>query len=374
MNSSQKFFSGPIEDRVQFLEAIIGTARDLIVTVDENGMIESCNLAVEEMLGFTPAEVVGRKLSDLMISPYREEHEARMAGHLGGTVGDAVGVGRRIVGRRKDGSAFPISVTMSEIRHRGQRLFSGVVRDITKILDTEVELEKRTRELQISNTELAQFAAVAAHDLQAPLRTIGNFAGVLARRHKDRLGPDAEHIPDRIVGAVGRMQSMIVGLLTLSDVGKEMKLKPVELNGVFDEIIRDLEITIADAQAEVVRDDLPLVFGDQVQLRQLLQNLITNAIKFRRPGTVPCIHVGAKEEPSHWTLTVGDNGIGIEQKYFEKIFVLFQRLHGRGEYPGSGLGLSICRKIVDCHGGVIQVESELGVGSRFLVTLPKARG
>lgn len=374
MNSSQKFFSGPVEDRVQFLEAIIGTARDLIVTVDENGVIESCNLAVEEMLGFTPAEVVGRKLGELMISPYREEHEARMAGHLNGTVSDAVGIGRRIVGRRKDGSAFPISVTMSEIRHRGQRLFSGVVRDITKILDTELELEKRTRELQISNTELAQFAAVAAHDLQAPLRTIGNFAGVLARRHKHSLGAEAEHLPDRIVGAVERMQSMIDGLLTLSSVGKEMKPKSVEVNDVFDEIIRDLEITIAEAQAEIVRDELPRVFGDRVQLRQLLQNLVTNAIKFRRPGTVPCIHFGAKEEATHWTLTMSDNGIGIEHKYFEKIFGLFQRLHGRGEYPGSGLGLSICRKIADCHGGTIQVESELGVGSRFLVTLPKARG
>jgi len=233
-------------------------------------------------------------------------------------------------------------------------------------------LEKRTRELQRSNAELAQFAAVAAHDLQAPLRTIGNFAGILARRHKDRLNAEAEETIGRIVGAAERMQTMITGLLTLSGVGKEMSLKPVELNVVCDDIIKDLEVTIADAKATLKREDLPQVIGDQFQLRQLLQNLVVNAMKFRRSAVSPEVHIAVKDERTHWTLTVIDNGIGIEKKYFDMIFQLFQRLHGRGEYPGSGLGLSICKKIVECHGGVIAVESEPGEGSRFSFTLPKA--
>jgi PAS domain S-box-containing protein len=373
MTLSRRFSSAPAEERIQFLEAIIGSARDLIVTVSEDGLIETCNLASEEMLGYRPEEVAGWKLSKFMISPYREEHEARMAAHLAGMGGDAVGVGRRVIVRHKDGTIFPVSVSMSEIRHRGHRLFSALVRDITKILDTELELEKRTREFQRSNAELERFAAVAAHDLHMPLKMIGNFAEVLGS-HKDRLSPGvsaATETIDKIVDAAGRMQSMITGLLTLSNLENEMSLKAVELNAVFDDVIKDLEVTIVDASATLGRDDLPQVTGDRFHLFQLLRSLVVNALKFRRHEAQPEVHVGVKDELTHWTITIADNGIGIEKKNFDLIFQLFQRLHGRREYPGSGLGLAISKKIVERHGGMIEVESEPGQGSRFSFTLPK---
>ena len=359
------------DDRVQFLEAIVESAHDVIVTVDENGRVGGCNQALEKMFGYKPQEIIGRKLSDLMISPYREEHEARMLGYLSGTEDEMIGVGRRLVGHRKDGSDFPISLTMSEIIYRDQRFFSGVIRDITKILNTEEKLEELSFELQRSNSELRQFAAVAAHDLQAPLRTIGNFARILILRHKDQLNSEAEDKLERIIGGSQRMHSMISNLLTLSQVGEKMNLEPVDLNEIFDEIVEDLEVTITEAQAIIQRDNLPCLLGDRGQLRQLLQNLLSNAIKFRHPETPPQIHVGVADGGKHWDLCVTDNGIGIEQKYFDKIFQLFQRLHSRSEYPGSGIGLSICKKIVEGHGGTIEVKSEAGKGSRFSFTFAK---
>lgn len=359
------------DDRVQFLEAILETAHDVIVTVDENGLVEGCNQALGQMFGYQPQEMIGRRLGDLMISPYREEHEARMLGHLAGAEDEIVGVGRRLVGRRKNGSVFPISLTMSEISYQDRRFFSGVIRDITKILNTEEKLEELTLELQRSNSELRQFAAVAAHDLQAPLRTIGNFAQILILRHKDQLNSEAEDKLERIVGASQRMQSMINNLLTLSQVGEKMNREPVELNEIFDEIVADFEMTITEAQAIIGRDNLPCLLGDRGQLRQLLQNLLSNAIKFRHSETSPQIHVSVADGGGHWILCVTDNGIGIEQKHFDKIFQLFQRLHSRNEYPGSGIGLSICKKIVEGHGGKIEVESEAGKGSRFSFTFAK---
>lgn len=359
------------DDRVQFLEAILESAHDVIVTVDENGRIEGSNRAVAEMFGYQPQEIVGRRLGDLMFSPYREEHEARMLGHLTGAKAEVIGAGRRLVGVRKNGSVFPFSLKMSEIIYQDHRFFSAVIRDITNILNTEVKLEELTLELQRSNSELRQFAAVAAHDLQTPLRTIGNFASILSQRHKNQLTSDADNLLERITGCSQRMQSMISNLLALSQVGQKMKLEPVELNDIFDEIVEDFEMSIAEVQAIIRRDNLPCILADRGQVRQLLQNLLSNAIKFRHPNIPPQVHMGVEDGNGCWVLSVTDKGIGIEPKYFDRIFQLFQRLHSRNEYPGSGIGLSICKKIVEGHGGVIGVESESGKGSRFTFTSAK---
>ena len=234
----------------------------------------------------------------------------------------------------------------------------------------EMELRRGAEELRRSNHELEQFAYVASHDLQEPLRMVSNYCQLLSRRFKGQLGTDGDDFIKFAVDGARRMQLLIEDLLAYSRVGsKPAEFKPTDMNEVFETAVRNLEITIQDAGAEVTKAQLPVVMADFKQMVQVLQNLIVNAIKFRsdRP---PAVTLTAFRKEDHWLFAVTDNGIGIDPAYSEKIFVIFQRLHGKGEYPGTGIGLAICKKVVERHGGTIWVESEPGQGATFYFTVP----
>jgi PAS domain S-box-containing protein len=237
---------------------------------------------------------------------------------------------------------------------------------------TELELEQRVEELARSNTELEQFAYVASHDLQEPLRMVASYNQLLARRYKGKLDSDADEFIGYTVEGVSRMQRLINDLLAYSRVGTRGRdFGEVDLDRVLAATLRDLERALADEGAVVTHDALPKVVGDEGQLGQVLQNLISNALKFHGPAA-PRIHVGVRQDPDAYVVSVKDNGIGIEPEYFDRIFIIFQRLHPREKYPGTGIGLAICKKIVDRHGGRIWVESSLGEGSTVFFSLPKA--
>jgi light-regulated signal transduction histidine kinase (bacteriophytochrome) len=234
-------------------------------------------------------------------------------------------------------------------------------------------LKQRSRELARSNAELEQFAYVASHDLQEPLRMVASYMHLLERKYKDQLDADANEFIGFAVDGAKRMQALIEDLLAYSRVGTAAKpLQPTDCAAVVKAALSSVRVAIDESGAQVTCDTLPSVMGDATQLTQLFQNLIANAIKFRREES-PVIQISAYPEAECWCFAVRDNGIGIEAEYFDRIFVMFQRLHGRRAYPGTGIGLAICKKIVERHGGRIWVES-CEKGSVFKFVLPGAEG
>jgi PAS domain S-box-containing protein len=246
----------------------------------------------------------------------------------------------------------------------------GMVHDITERKRAQEELHRTLEELKHSNAELEQFAYVASHDLQEPLRMVSSYMQLLKRRYQGKLDKDADEFIAYAVDGATRMQNLINDLLAFSRVGT--RGRPMGLSScekVLEEALINLQVAVEESQAIITHDSLPTVFCDQPQLVQLFQNLLANSIKFRGQQR-PQIHISAKPEPNEWLFSVSDNGIGLDPKFGERIFEIFQRLHSRTAYPGTGIGLAICKRIVQRHGGRIWVESQSGQGATFYFTLP----
>jgi signal transduction histidine kinase len=238
-----------------------------------------------------------------------------------------------------------------------------------RVLERTADLKEANANLLYSNQELEQFAYVASHDLQEPLRAVNSYAQLLARKYQGNLDAKADKYLSYIMEGATRMQQLINDLLEFSRVGTRGKeLKPTACETLLSQVLDNLKVAIAQSQAVVTYESLPTVMGDATQLIQLFQNLLSNAIKFCREEP-PHIHISAVQGETEWVFSVRDNGIGMEPEYFDRIFVIFQRLHSRAEYPGTGIGLAVCKKIVERHGGRIWVESTLGVGTTFHFTL-----
>lgn len=238
----------------------------------------------------------------------------------------------------------------------------------------EAELEKRAKELSISNRELEQFAYIASHDLKEPLRMVSSYLLLLEKRYSDKLDDEATEYIGYAVDGARRMNDLVDGLLMYSRIDRSTSpLGPVDLEEELEVVTTNLEVSIKDTSASLTHDPLPQVIGDRRQIGQLFQNLISNALKFQN-GHDPMVHVSAQAAGKDWTISVRDNGIGIPPEHSERIFQMFKRLHTREEYPGNGMGLAICKKIVERHGGKIWFESEPGKGATFLFTLPKSEG
>ena len=239
-----------------------------------------------------------------------------------------------------------------------------------RVAERTAELSERAKDLERSNSELQQFAYVASHDLQEPLRMVASFTQLLAKRYKDKLDDDARDFMNYAVDGATRMQALISDLLNYSRIGTQGKaLALTDSDALFKWVLDSLQFRIEESGAVIVRDPLPMVMADPQQLGQLFQNLLTNAIKFR--GEVPPnVRISTERDGKNWKISVRDNGIGISQEHAERIFVIFQRLHTKTEYPGTGIGLAICKKVVERHGGRIWIEPSPGGGTTFCFTIP----
>lgn len=275
--------------------------------------------------------------------------------------------------RAKDGSLYWVNTTIvpfMDAEGKPER-YVAVRYEITERKLAEEQLKIYSKKLEISNQELQDFASVAAHDLQEPLRKIQTFSDRVKLKAKDSISPEAYDYLDRVQASAKRMQILINDLLTYSRVTtKANPFSQVSLNKIVTQVKSDLEIRIEQTAGTVNISNLPDIDADPTQMHQLFQNLISNALKFHKPDCPPIVTISANVDEKTCAITIADNGIGFEQKYADRIFTIFQRLHGRHEYEGTGIGLAVCRKIIDRHGGRIVARSELGKGSTFIVYLP----
>jgi PAS domain S-box-containing protein len=351
---------------------LLEAAPDAMVVVNPAGEIVLLNVQAEKQFGYHRDELVGQQVKNIIPQGFAERLIADGTRSAAEALAQHIGTGIELNGRRKDGSEFPIEIMLSPLESADGVLVTAAIRNITERKKSEEHLVKTVGELKRSNDELQQFAYVSSHDLQEPLRMVTSYTQLLAGRYKGRLDSDADEFIAFAVDGCNRMQGLIKDLLAYSRAGTNGKvLREVSAENALKEALANLRATIDQSSAVVTHDALPAIRTDETQLTQVFQNLVGNAIKYH--GTeVPHVHVSAtKNRGDEWTFSVRDNGLGIDPQYFDRIFILFQRLHGRDEFEGTGIGLAICKKILERLGGRIWVESQPEKGSTFYFALPE---
>ena len=350
--------------RILFYRSPIGTY------IIQNGHFRLVNRQLAYILGYEEDELIGRPSLNFVLAEDRDAVRENAVRMLKGEC--SLGYEFRVV--NKQAKIKWVMETVVPIYYRRKRATLGSLIDVTERKQMEERLKQITAELQHSNTELEQFAYVISHDLQEPLRMVSSYTQLLAKRYSDKLDNDADEFIAYAVDGTKRMQSLLHDLLEYSRVGTRGKpFSPVNCEHIVEQAIANLKIAIEECDASVSYDVLPTIMGDEGQLVRLFQNLIGNAIKFRREEA-PQVHISAKRMNNIVTFSVKDNGIGIDPQHSQSIFEIFRRLHTIEEYPGTGMGLAICKKIVERHGGHISVQSQPGQGSTFYFSVNTAGG
>lgn len=348
---------------------VVESAPNAIILVDNLGVINLINKQTEVLFGYTRKELVGQKMEILLPSRYKSNHPNLRNHFLAAPQSRAMGAGRDLFAIRKDGSEFPVEIGLNPLDTvNGNQVLASII-DISERKKIEEATKLQSKKIEEKNKELEQFTYIASHDLQEPLNTIISFIEIIAN-HPDRVYDDLEKDSFKFINkATFRMKDLIKGLLDYSRLGQKTEVKNLNSNSLVKSVCSDLDFLIENNNAKISIGDLPQIYAYETELRLLFQNLISNGIKFKDPNKTPEIIINAKQNKCETTFTIKDNGIGIEPKYNEKIFTIFQRLHKRNEYEGTGIGLAHCRKIVELHNGNIWVESEIGKGSSFYFTI-----
>jgi PAS domain S-box-containing protein len=349
---------------------LLEAAPDAMVVVNPDGDIVLLNVQAEKKFGYSRDELVGQKVKSIIPEGFAERLVADALRSAEDALAQQIGTGIELYGRQKDGSNFPIEIMLSPLESAEGILVTAAIRDITTRKKAEMHLLQKVEELNRSNEELGQFAYIASHDLQEPLRMVASYTQLLSRRYKGKLDADADEFIAFAVDGASRMQRLIQDLLSYSRVGtKGRDLLRTSSEGALQRALLNLRGAIEESGALVTHGPLPAVLADEMQLIQLFQNLVGNAIKYQNPG-IPKVHISAaRNSEGKWLFSVKDNGFGIDPRYFERIFGMFQRLHKREEFGGTGIGLAICKKIIERHGGSISVESQPGQGATFRFVL-----
>jgi PAS domain S-box-containing protein len=349
---------------------LLEAAPDAIVVIGHDGKIVLLNVQTEKKFGYHRDQLIGRDVKDIIPEGFAERLISDRLRSAQDALAQQIDAGMELVGRRKDGSGFPIEIMLSPLENSEGILVTAAIRDITARKAAETHLQQKIAELNRSNEELGQFAYVASHDLQEPLRMVASYTQLLSRRYKGRLDARADEFLAFAEDGAIRMQQLIQDLLEYSRVGSKGKdLHATSGEDALWRALANLRGAIETSGALVTHDPLPVVLADAMQLTQLFQNLVGNAIKYQNSGT-PTVHISvSRNDRKKWSFAVKDNGLGIDPENFARIFGMFQRLHKREEFAGTGIGLAICKKIVERHGDNISVESQLGRGSTFRFAL-----
>ncbi len=354
------------QESARLFMAAIDQSSESIFFTDAKGTILYVNRCFEETSGYRRDELIGQN-PRLLKSGL---HPHSFYQHMWRTLLSGQVFRGQLVNKRKDGSLYQAEAHIAPVRNPLGKItrFVSVKTDIAKFVEAQRKLESINQDLARSNAELEQFAYVASHDLQEPLRSVSSCLQLLKMRYAGQLDDRADEFIAHAVAANQRMRELIDALLALSRINADAALVPTNSAAVFSMVRENLAQSIEESGAQLTWEELPVVSAIPQMLGQLLQNLVGNAIKFRGDGP-PVVRVGVQREGPEWVFSVSDQGIGIEPQHFERIFLLFQRLHTREEYTGTGLGLAICQKIVERHGGRIWLESQPGHGSTFFFTL-----
>jgi two-component system CheB/CheR fusion protein len=369
--SAQRAAEAELRQASAQFEVIFQAMPEVVLFTNLERQIVLTNPALKQVFGYAPTDLLGQSSECLyadatVYQTLTHERSEKEGGLLISTPFEAEY-------RRKDGVTF-IGETVSVVVKDSRAELLGyleLVRDVTPRKQAERALYQHAQTLKQRNADLQQFAYVASHDLQEPLRMIAGHLQLLDKRYREQLDEKAQNYIHFAVDGAQRMQALINGLLAYSRIETQAApFKPVSLAATLTQVSADLQRQIDETAATISYDELPSVCGDEIQCRQLLQNLISNALKFRG-SEPPRIHLSARTEKGHWVIGVSDNGIGIKLEYHRRIFQIFQRLHTRQEYTGEGLGLAICQRIVEHHGGQMWLESEYGIGTTFFFTLPR---
>jgi len=375
------------------LAAVIELAPTAMIMVDALGKIVLVNREAEQLFGYPRDDLIGKPVELLVPARYQHHHPGMRNGYLGRPEARRMGVGRELHALRRDGVEVPVEIGLNPIHTDNGTLVLSAIVDISERQRLEAtrraneELEQRVRErtaeledqterlrfsnqaLERSNIELQQFAYVASHDLQSPLRSISSFVQLIERRCVDQVDDQAKRWIRSTAEATQRLSTLIRDLLEVSRVdSRAQNFLPVSLDEVLNDALNLLRETLDDADTQVHSEPLPVVLGDRSQLVQLFQNLVGNAVKYRG-SEPPQIHVSSQRRGHEWQLRVRDQGIGIHPEQHERVFEIFRRLHTQKAYPGTGIGLAVCRRVVTRHGGRIWIESEAPQGSTFVFTL-----
>lgn len=387
-------------------QAMLQTAADGIITIDEQGIVTSFNPAAERLFGYAADEIIGQNVHRLMPSPDREAHDSHIARYLQTGEPHIIGIGREVRAQRRDGTTFPVRLAVSEVRLDGRRLFTGIVHDLTARVQAEEalrhardELERRVHErttaLAAANDEIRRFAAVVSHDLRAPLVNLQGFAGELRAAcdvlqaalpaflpHLEPSQREAitqtltQDIPEAlgfIETSVTRMDRLIQAVLQLSRLGRrDLRYELLDMQALVQETVQTLAHQIAQRQARVTVTPLPTVLADRTAMEQIMGNLLSNAVAYLDPGRPGEIVVMGERRPEATVFTVQDNGRGIAAEDIPRIFEPFRRV-GRQDVPGEGMGLAYVCTLVQRHGGEITCQSTLGVGTTLTFTIAHQR-